>query len=492
MKAKLTYLGRMVSLAPAQLGDQFKSSLEIDRTVTVAASAENSWQSGYKTETHTCWWNDIHPETKESVFVTFSGFGPRIQGELVAQGYEVDVQDLVATGLPDRPDFSIYKGIEWRGSQSAVLLKLLTSRTGVVWCPTGWGKTFLIRQFIRAYPEARIVVTVPSYDVAMEIFKDLSGAMPTQVGFVGDGKRSSKRIQVAITQSLMYCDREASLVITDEAHSVLTPNFLEMFVQFRRARFFAFTATPEGRSDGGDAFMESLWGPVIFHVPYQEAVASGNVCQLRYQIYPVQVGPRTTGIKVKTYKDRAGIWRNPARNALIMRIARRVESELGADAQILIMVTTTEHAFVLGQLLPDYTVVHGESLSKDEDKIADLKRTGALLETQEVCTKDDRQDYKEEFSSGRLKRVIATHVWSKGVNFLDLACLIRAEGIAAPIAAGQIPGRLSRLGSDGNKADGLLIDFNDLFSPDFQRRSAERIAVYAANGWIAEPPVFVG
>jgi superfamily II DNA or RNA helicase len=487
MKAKLTYLGRMASLAPAQLGDQFKGTCEIQRTVQVPASEKNGWQSSYKQETHTCWWHDIHPETKESVFVTFSGFGPRIHGELVAQGHEVDVEDLVATGLPEKPDVSIYQGVEWRGSQPTALIKLLTSRCGVITCGTGWGKTFLIRQFIRAYPDARVVITVPSYDVAMEIFTDLVKATPTQVGFVGDGKRSTKRIQVAITQSLGYCNREANLVIVDEIHAVLTPNFLEMFVQFRRARFFGFTATPDGRSDGGDAFLEALFGPVIHHVPYQEAVQSGNVCQLKYRIYPVPVGPRTTGIKQKYIKDRAGVWRNPFRNALISRVARSVELELGADAQILIMVSTTEHAFVLGQLLPDYVIVHGESLSKDEDKIERMLKNGAMLKDQVVCTKEDRRDHKAEFSAGTLKRAIATHVWSKGVNFLDLACLIRAEGTASQIASGQIPGRLSRLGSDGQKVDGLLIDFNDIFSPDFAARSNERISVYVANGWILDP-----
>jgi len=487
MKAKLTYLGRMISLAPAQLGDQFKETCEVQRTVQVPATEKNGWQSSYAQETHTCWWIDVHPETKEPVFVTFSGFGPRIHGELVAQGHEVEVADLVATGLPEKPDVSIYQGIQWRGSQSTVLLKLLTSRIGVVTCPTGYGKTFLIRQFIRAYPDARIVITVPSNDVAGEIFTDLAKAMPTQVGFVGDGKRSTKRIQVAITHSLGYCNREANLVLCDEAHAVLTPNFLEMFVQFRRARFFAFTATPDGRSDGADAFLEALFGPVLHHVPYQEAVQSGNVCQLKYRVYPVTMGPNTRGIKQKHVKDRAAIWRNPFRNALISRVARAVEAELGPDAQILIMVSTTEHAFVLGQLLPDYTIVHGESLSKDEEKIEKMLKNGAMLPDQVVCTKEDRKDHKAEFSSGRMKRAIATHVWSKGVNFLDLACLIRAEGIAAPIAAGQIPGRLSRLGSDGQKADGLLIDFNDIFSPDFAARSNERIRVYVAMGWIPDP-----
>ena len=487
MKAKLTYLGRMISLAPAQLGDQFKQSCEVTRTIQEAASQENGWQACMKPELHTCWWIDIHPETKEEVFVTFSGYGPRIHAALLEQGHEVDVTDLVDSGLPKQPDVSIYKGVEWRGSQPACLVKLLSSRCGVVTSGMGWGKTFLIRQFIRAYPQARVVITVPSHDVAMEIFKDLVGAMPTQVGFVGDGKRSTKRIQVAITQSLMHCNREANLLLCDEAHALLTPNFLEMLVCFRKARVFGFTATPDGRSDGGDPFMEALFGPVIHHVPYQEAVASGNVCQLKYRVYPVSLGPVTVGIKRRDLKNRAAIWRNGFRNALIARVARSVEAELGPNAQILIFVTVAEHAYVLGQLLPDYVIVHGESLSQDEERIKELRENGAITAAQEVCTKEDRVEAKEDFTSGKIKHVIATHCWSKGVNFLDLACLIRAEGISSPIAAGQVPGRLSRLGTDGKKEEGLLIDFNDLFSPEMAQRSSDRIGVYVANGWIPDP-----
>ena len=264
---------------------------------------------------------------------------------------------------------------------------------------------------------------------------------------------------------------------------MLTENFIEKFGLFSRARFFGFTATPEGRSDQADGFMESMFGSVIHHVPYQEAVDSGNIVQLRYRVYQVREGQKTTGIKSKYKRDRTGIWRNPIRNQLIVHAVRRAEEELGPDAQILIMVSTAEHAFILQQFLPEYVIAAGDMTDEREQ---DLRDSMAMLEHQVPTSNDQTKIYKEQFSKGELKHAIATYKWSKGVNFLDLAVLVRADGTASEIASGQVPGRLSRKGSDGQKSHGLLIDFNDSFCPTLKQRSLSRFKVYRRNGWIYE------
>ena len=54
------------------------------------------------------------------------------------------------------------------------------------------------------------------------------------------------------------------------------------------------------------------------------------------------------------------------------------------------------------------------------------------------------------------------------------------------IDAGQIPGRLSRLGSDGKKAPGLLIQPLDLFSRDLLGRSLRTVDQYRKQKWPIE------
>jgi superfamily II DNA or RNA helicase len=484
MKATLTYLGRLVSLAPAALGEQFKEIATVHAVRKEAASAENGWKEQTVPDISVLWWEDTTPQG-EPVFCVPSGYGYRVYHTLVEQGHEVVVRDFVPSGLPDRPDFSrLSANIEWRGSQMTVLSKLLANRCGVVDCPTGWGKSFIIQQVVRVYPKAKIAVTVPSIEIANEIYNGLLGVLgPSEVGIVGDGKRKKRRVNVAVTHSLLKLDPDTSLILVDEVHAVLTKNFLRMFGKFHRARLQGFTATPTGRSDQGDGFLEAYFGPILHHVPYQEAVESGNIVQIHYRVYQCPWGPKTAGM-TKIKRDRNGIWRNPMRNALIVQSARDAEAEYGPDGQILIMVSTAEHGFLLQQHLTDYVVVTGEM---SEEREAELRENGTMTETQIGLDRRGREDVKAKFSSGEIKRAIATYVWSKGVNFLDLAVLIRADGTAAEIASGQVPGRLSRKGSDGAKPYGLLVDFNDSFCPVLAKRSRDRFAVYNRNGWPYEP-----
>jgi len=481
MKAVLTYLGRMLSLSPAPLGKQFEDSCVVTRMIQVNACAENGWRQSRKPEDHTLYWYDTQPDGTP-VFVTYSGYGYRIQAELTRQGHEVEVRDFTPCGLPD-PDLTRLQGISWRGSQPDVVCKLLANRCGVIDCPTGFGKSFIIRMIVRAYPNSLIGITVPSTDVAKEIYESLVPELGYSVGIVGGGKHKQRRVTVAVTHSLLKLDPNINLLMVDEAHSTLTPNFIDMFNRFPRAKFQAFTATPKGRSDGADGFMEALFGPVIHHVPYQEAVESGNICQLRYRVYESKIGPDVTGMTNKVAKDRVAVWRNKARNDLIAHAVRRAEITEAPDPQILIMVEKTEHAFLLQQVLPEFVVVTGELDDAREDQ---LRRAGSMQSTQSAPSKDDCARMKKEFSAGTLRKVIATYKWSKGVNFLGLDVLVRAEGTSTEIASGQVPGRLSRKGHDGKKEYGLLIDFNDVFSTDMKARSANRFKVYKRNGWIYE------
>lgn len=483
MKVTLTYLGRIISMTPAELGAQFENVCTVKVVKQEQPCAENGWQQKRFVEEKTLFWYDTTPDGVP-VFCAFSGYGYRLEYVLKQQGHEVEVKDLVPCGLPERPDLDLFKNIEWRGSQCTVFAKLLANRMGVIDCPTGWGKSFLIRQLARAYPNARICATVPSTAVAKELYDELFMFDPANTGIIGGGKhRLKRRVMVAVTHSLHHIDPETNLVLVDEAHAVLTEGFIEKFGGLRRARFFAFTASPEGRSDQADGFMEAMFGPVLHHVPYQEAVESGNVVQVRYRVYQCADGPATTGIKNKIRRDRQGIWRNPSRNALVVHAAQQAEKEHGEDAQILIMVSTAEHAYILQQALPHYVVVAGELSEEREEQ---LRGSLAMTDDQIVTTKEMEAEYKEKFSSAEIKHAIATFKWSKGVNFLDLKVLIRADGTASEISSTQVPGRLSRKGSDGQKPEGILVDFNDSFCPTLKQRALSRFKVYRRHGWIYE------
>jgi len=346
--------------------------------------------------------------------------------------------------------------------------------------------TFCIKQLCRIYHTAKIVIVVGSLDIARSIYDDLRQTMP-KVGFCGTGGQHPDRVTVCVAKSMHNAPANASLVLADECHTMATESVIKDLNRFHQAKLFGFSASPEGRSDGADGYMEAVFGPQLVDVTYQEAVSSGNVVQLEAYIVPVTTGPNVDGSEDDQYINRAGIIRNTYRNNLVMESAKWLDATYGPDAQGLIMVDKTEHAFMLKQLLPDFTVVHG---TVTPERAEELREIGALMPDHVLCTAKDRDVHRKAFESNTLKRVIATRIWEKGVDFRDLAWLVRADGLASTIAACQIPGRLSRLGKETDKQKGVLVDFNDVFARCLGNRSKRRIAFYKDSGWVMHVKTF--
>lgn len=474
-------LGRIIAVAPAELGRAFEAHCTVTVMVSEDPSSENGWRRTRVPKQHQLFWYTEDPITKQQIFCTYAGYYDHIHRELSKLPLPLNVSVRLSHKLPE-PEIAKLEGVQWRPRQIDVFSRMMAHEGGVIVCPTAFGKSFLIRQLSRVYPTAKIVVTVTSLDVARTLYEELKTTI-SDLGFCGTGMQRPQRVTVAVTNSLDNCDPEAQLVLVDEAHCALAPSVIKKLNRFRRAKLFGFTASPTGRSDGGDGFMEALFGSTLIDVSYQEGVKHGNIVQLKVRVYKCTSGPKLDGIDDKNYVDQQGIIRNKVRNELVVRATRELETSLGPDAQILVMVDKIEHAYMLYQLLPEYTVVTGVL---PMDRRDELTRLGILSAGQKLCTAKDRDTHRKAFERNELKRVIATRVWEKGVDFRDLQGLVRADGLASTIAACQIPGRLSRLGKTVDKEQGILVDINDTFSNNLKGRSRRRLKYYTGNGWTIE------
>jgi superfamily II DNA or RNA helicase len=483
MTARLCYLGRALSLEPAGLGELFEKDLTVHRSfeetteetfVDSVTGEERSFPVRQrKTEAIAMFW--YH----ENRFCAYAGYGPRIIAGLKARGLEVAVSDLVSDGL-DAPDLSLLKQVFWRTKQKQVFAALLAFKRGMIVCPPAFGKSYIICQLARVYPKAKIVVTVPSADVCRRLVRDLEPLLGgSQVSMVGGGKSRVSRVSVVVSQSLHHAPKDANLILCDECHMLMTKNYVQSLNRFRRARIFGFTASPD-RPDGASGLGEAMFGPVLLNVSYQEAVAGGNVVPLVVRMIRSPGGPDLSSVKNHTVVNRRGLWRNKSRNNLVAQCARQLQEELGPDSQLLIVVDVVEHAYVLGQLLPEFEIVTGTPTAERVEKMIEF---GAMTEGQQVCTREMRIDAQRRFESHELKYVICNKVWRQGVDFRDLRALIRADGLATCIDACQVPGRLSRLGDKTDKQEGILVDFYDTFTKQLQARAEARIKEYTKHGW---------
>jgi superfamily II DNA or RNA helicase len=176
-------------------------------------------------------------------------------------------------------------------------------------------------------------------------------------------------------------------------------------------------------------------------------------------------------------RERYGIWQNAHRNAII---AERAHHYSDHGDQVLVIVSKVEHAMFLKKHLPDFTLCYGELDPKDRRWYIS---EGLIPEKQPQMTLDRRLMLTRAFRAGRLKKVIATGVWNRGVDFRNLGVLIRADAQSSPIADIQIPGRLSRTAVEAGKEVGIVEDFMDQFDKALAERARRRRSNYKSYGW---------
>jgi len=416
--------------------------------------------------------------------IILSGYMARILRRLKKAKCEISYIDL--SPQRKRPDCytprwdRLPASFSFRPRQEELLQLITRVPCGIIKAVTGFGKTTCIGATTQLFPDARIDVITKSVDVAERIVKSLRRFIP-KVGFIGDGQKRRERVTVITAGSLQHADGDADFMFADEVHQLATVNFSTALAsRYRNSRNFGLSATPYARMDNAHAVLEPLFGPMIFDLPYQQAVELGLVVPVRVKWLPIRLTHNPAERhKHRVMRKKYGIWTNHGRNAIIADAVR----EYPDDCQILILVETIEHAVHLGSLLPDFTLMYA---SMKPSVCSKYKRAGLLPADYTPLSFVDKHDMRAQFESGNLKRVIATDVWSTGVDFEQLNVLVRADDRDSDIVDVQGPGRVSRTytAPDGTKKEfGEVIDCMDTFDANFYRKSTGRRDSYKLLGW---------
>jgi superfamily II DNA or RNA helicase len=414
------------------------------------------------------------------------GFSTRVFNLCKESSCEIEIRDTPHPTLTSErfnSDFNkVFSHMDLKAKQDECLAVVSISEGGIVVAPTGFGKSFLFAAICLMFSNARIHVVTRRRDVMKRLIRHLVKYIP-DVGQVGGGMKKWSRVTVITADSLHLVDHyginQADIVLYDEVHEAAAPSYSMELAKYQDARMFGFTATPEGRFDGAHHKLEGIFGPKIFHMTYQEAVSHGLVLPVKVEWIDVRM-TNPCEFKRETAKERAGVWRNKTRNKLIADKA----NEFDQDDQVLILVRTLEHAVFLKQELPDFKLCYDKM---DADFHATLVKKGMLdALTEPPMTPATRDQMSKDFEAGTLKKVIATDVWSTGVDFPQLSVLIRADARASEIMDVQAPGRVVRRHDASGKDHGLVIDCMDYFDGALMRRSIERKRTYTKQGWEQE------
>jgi superfamily II DNA or RNA helicase len=466
-----------------QLTRRLKKVLKYRKAVYLATEAERRKHNNERMVFTTVRCYKIIDGNKSKQLVTNSGYLNKILVVLKQLGRKANIKDLRPIGRKGAfvVDKQVINDTGFRPKQKELLLRMVNAERGQVCYPTGAGKSFLARVYCQALPKARLVFTTKHQAVLKEAYAGLKKVLPN-VGIYCSEKKENvgARVMCCSTGSLHHAaDWKPDALLVDETQELATPKMLKALSMFKFCRFIGLSANYKDRMDGADFELEGLFGPRIATLSYESAMKVGLIVPIEVRWRSVNIKSPVAPNAPRIIKQKYGIWRNKARNSLIAQDANSFPED-----QLLIVVNTVDHAVHLKQLLPDFEICYSAISSK---KLQEFKQLRLLPQNYRPLTSQQRDRMKKQFEAGTLKKVIATSVWNRGVNFHKLQVLIRADAGGSKVNDTQIPGRLSRLG----KSKGILIDYCDEFDNGFCTNALGRRRQYARKKWKQKLPTDV-
>ncbi len=364
--------------------------------------------------------------------MTFQGFVDRIIQ--VCQKCSLDYQVLDHRVPFPGPQLKLTSG--FRGSQLLVFMQLLrANRSGILKAPTRWGKSTCILNALRAFPGLRSVLLAPETGLLRQLVKELQAGLPGREVrgiFTGSkGKKESEDITVVSMDSLHKITHdEVRLVLVDEPHAQAAAGRIMEFTKFKHARILGFGASTSGRFDGSDKLIEGLIGPVLVEKTFREAVAEKMICPIVVYMLRVPFDQFPSRHRQHAYNKLMYNCDNFPR--LVADIAEQV-------------------------IPPDWQTVIFIAEARQGDQVQARMVQPCEIAVADRMSNQERQDRFEAMARGEIKRCAATRIYSTGVTFPHLRCIINATGGGGSITGTQKPGRLAQ-NRPGKKA-GYMVDF---------------------------------
>lgn len=385
----------------------------------------------------------LEKEGKYVAIQTHSGFVDKVRDLLNERKIPYTFKDLRREFPQARLD--LMRG--FRFNQRALLTQgLMQNRSGLIGAPTRYGKSHLLLNIVRAYPNLNTVVLAPGEDLLRQNYTFLKENLKREVTMLGGGSKkrfASEQVTVCSMDSMHKLDHgRVELVIIDEPHALVTPARTEAFLPLMHARKIGLGATLDGRFDGRDIYIVGLIGPVLSKVTFKEAVVEGAICPIHVLMLKHTMGVTGAGTKDTMYKR--VMFENKEFAETVARIGNEI---IPKKWQTLTFIKNEKQGLYLQNRLEDQALIMAKR-----------------------CTAKMRKVYTNLMQLQVIKKALATRIYSTGVTFSHLRCLINAEGGGAGIMATQKGGRLAEV-RDG-KACGILFDF--MMTPTSDHHTSER------------------
>jgi len=338
---------------------------------------------------------------------------------------------------------------------------------GIIWAPTASGKGRIAAGIAHAVP-GRWLFAVHRGHLALDVRGRWEKLTGTEAGFIGDGQwTEGERLTCATLQSLYAAKgtpRYAGLVervtgvITDESHTAPAATFYSVLQSFRNARLrVGLSGTPLDRGDRRSMVAVGAIGPVVYRILAKTLQDRGVLAVPTVRIVPVYQSLPDFCEWRQVYESL--ICRSKHRNGAVLAAMAKAKAE--GEVPGIVFVRSVDHGRTLTKLANAQGIttkfVHGSA---------------TLPERKAAC---------QQLESGRTDFIVATKVFTEGVDIPSLATVINAQGGKSVIDTLQQIGRGMRVTK--NKTTVTVWEFGDKGNPWTNSHAKARVAACQREGY---------
>jgi superfamily II DNA or RNA helicase len=364
-----------------------------------------------------------------------------------AEGKLVEVVD--ARAVPATP---IAQWGAWLRDYQREAVEACIARTrGIVWAPTGSGKTECLAALVEAFPAANwlfVVHRATLADQALDRVRERLGRDPQNLCC-----RTLQSLHAELRRGDSSMLTWAHGLVADEAHCMSADTYFRIAMSTPNAYWrIGLSGTPLARGDRRSILTVASLGGVIFRLRPERLIEAGVLARPRITMLPMRV---SSGAQTPQGVYGETVVRNAARNAAVVAATK------GAPKPALVFVKQ---------------IAHGKALVKRLEKA----RVKCEFVWGEQAT-EQRQAAVRRLVRGDTEVIVCSVVFQEGLDVPSLRSVVIACGGASTIAAIQRVGRGMRR-ADG-KDEFLVVDFDDQGHRWPERHSRQRRAAYRGEGY---------
>src|SRR5579872_224000 len=325
-------------------------------------------------------------------------------------------QAQVGTELP-------LHGITLRDYQQEAVDLAIQKQRGIIRAGTGAGKSSMLSGII-AKLNVKTLILIHNQDIFYQLIKTFERTLKVPIGKIGDGECDFENVTVAMVQTVAHIfdpkvkvlakdDKilreksesikqflsEIECVLIDEAHHIAADTFWDVMQNIPKATYRIGVTATAFREDNMDLMLEGALAKKFIDISSSDLIDKKFLVPPDIFLFPVA---HQRHKKDDTYGQvyNEEIVNNMERNSLICNSALKAKH---AGKAVLIAVTQIEHGEILEKLLQsvDKSAIFVNGQSKSEV----------------------RKQILQELGEGKIRIVIATNIYSEGVDMPALSVL---------------------------------------------------------------------